>query len=202
MTTAFMADVRRWIEVDKGHSAMRRVFADSYGRQTLFAYRLGRWLLCAAHRYHLWPLLPVCWPVYFLLSRCALEAYDIRLELSADIGPGFFIGHFGAIRVSHCRIGANCSIGQLTRIGAAADGRGPVIGDRVWIGAHAQIVGPYRIGSDATVGAGTVLQGDIPEGGVLCLGNPARLVRRNYDNRRMLRLSEEVQRLARNAAAS
>ena len=51
------------------------------------------------------------------------------------------------------------------------------------------------------MGAGTVLQGDIPEG-VLCLGNPARLVRRNYDNRRMLRLSEEVQRLARNAAAS
>jgi serine acetyltransferase len=89
----------------------------------------------------------------------------------------------------------------LTNIDAAADGRGPVIGDRVWIGAHAQIIGPHRIGSDSTVGAGTVVQADVSEG-VLCLGNPARLVRRNYDNRRILGLREEVQRQAHDATAS
>ena len=178
---------------------MWRLFAHNYGLQTLLAYRLGRWLLRAKGRYYLWPLLPICWPIYYLLSRCAWLAYDIRLELSADIGPGLYIGHFGAIRVRRCRIGANCSIGHMTNIGGAADGRGPVIGDRVWVGAHAQIVGPHRIGSDATVGAATVVNGDIPAG-VLCLGNPARLVRR-YDNRRILRLREEVRNLTRNAAA-
>ena len=68
-------------------------------------------------------------------------------------------------------------------------------------GAHAQIIGPHHIGSDATIGAATVIQGDIPEG-VLCLGNPARVVIRNYDNRRILRLREEVQSQTRNAAAS
>jgi serine O-acetyltransferase len=191
MTAAFIADVRRCGDFDQGHSAVWRLFAYSYGLQALFAYRLGRWLLRARGRYYLWPLLLVCWPIYYLLSRCIWAAYDIRLELSADIGPGFYIGHFGAIRVRRCRIGANCSIAHLTNIGAAADGQGPVIGDRVWIGAHAQIVGPHHIGSDATVGAATVIQGDIPEG-VLCLGNPARLVRRNYDNRQILRLREEV----------
>jgi serine O-acetyltransferase len=201
MTTAFIADMRRWTEVDQGYSAALRVFADSYGLQALFAYRLGRWLLRALGRRHLWPLLPVCWPIYYLLSRCVWVAYDIRLELSADIGPGLYIGHFGAIRVRRCRIGANCSIGHLTHISAAADGREPVVGDRVWIGAHAQIIGPHRIGSDATIGAATVIQGDVPEG-VLCLGNPARLVIRNYDNRRILGLREEVQSQTRNAAAS
>lgn len=201
MTTAFIADVRRYADIDQGHGAKWRLFANNYGLQALLAYRLGRWLLRAGRRYYLWPLLPVCWPVYYLLSRFAWVAYDIRLELSADIGPGFYIGHFGAIRVHRCRIGANCSIGHLTSISAAADGRGPFIGDRVWIGAHAQIVGPHRIGSDATVGAGTVIMGDIPEG-VLCLGNPARLVRRNYDNRRILKLREEVQSQTRNATAS
>ena len=180
---------------------MWRLFANSYGLQALLAYRLGRWLLRAGHRYYLWPLLPVCWPLYYLLSRFVWVAYDIRLELSADIGPGFYIGHFASIRVRRCRIGANCSISHLISISAAADGRGPVIGDRVWIGAHAKIVGPYRIGSDATVGAGTVIQSDIPEG-VLCLGNPGRPVRRNYDNRQILGLREEVQSPARNAAAS
>jgi serine O-acetyltransferase len=191
MTAAFIADIRRCADIDQGHNGVLRLFADSYGLQALLAYRLGRYLLRAGRRYYLWPLLLLCWPIYYVLSRCARVAYDIRLELSADIGPGFYIGHFGAIRARRCRIGANCSIGQLTTISAAADGRGPVIGDRVWIGAHTQIVGPHRIGSDATVGAGSVIQGDIPARS-LCLGNPARLVRHNYNNRRILRLREAV----------
>jgi serine O-acetyltransferase len=201
MRNAFIADVRRCADIDQGHSAVWRLFANNYGLQALLAYRLGRWLLRVGPRFYLWPLLPVGWPVYYLLSRSVRVAYDIRLELTADIGPGFYIGHFGAIQVRRCRIGANCSIGHLTVISSAADGRGPLIGDRVWIGAHARIVGPHRIGSDATVGAGTVIAGDISEG-VLCLGNPARLVRRNYDNRQILRLRDEVQGQTHNAAAS
>ena len=187
MTSAFIADVRRCADIDIGQNATWRLFANNYGLQALLAYRLGRYLLGAGRRYHLWPLLPACWAIYYLLSRCVWLAYDIRLELSAEIGPGFYIGHFGAIRVRRCRIGTNCSIGRLTTISAAADGRGPVIGDCVWIGGHTQIVGPYRVGSDATVSTGSVIQGDVP-GRVLCLGNPARLVRRNYDNRRILGL--------------
>jgi serine O-acetyltransferase len=201
MTSAFIADLRRCGDFEQRGGAVWRLFADSYGLQALLVYRLGRWLLRARGSCYLWPLLPVCWPIYYLLSRCVWVAYDIRLELSADIGPGFYIGHFGAIRVRRCRIGANCSIAHLTHISAAAKGRGPVIGDRVWIGAHARIIGPHRIGSDATVGAGTVIQRDIPER-VLCLGNPARLVMRNYDNRRILGLREELQSQTRNAAAS
>jgi serine O-acetyltransferase len=191
MASALIADVRRCADIDHGHISLWPLFAHNYGLQALLAYRLGRYLLRAGRSYHLWPLLPVCWPIYYLLSRCIWAAYDIRLELSAEIGPGFYIGHFGAIRVRRCRIGANCSIGRLTTIDAAADGRGPVIGDCVWIGSHAQIVGPHRVGSDATVSAGSVIQSDIPRG-ALCLGNPARLVRRNYDNRRILGLREAV----------
>jgi serine O-acetyltransferase len=190
MTAAFVADIRRCADIDQ-QQRLWRLFLNNYGLQALLSYRLGRWLLCARRRYLLWPLLPVCWPIYYLLSRAAWMAYDIRLELSADIGPGLYIGHFGAIRLRHCRIGANCSIGHLTDISAATDGMGPVIGERVWIGAHARIVGPYRIGSDATVGAGSIIHGDVPPG-VLCVGNPARLLRRNYNNRRILGLTEEV----------
>lgn len=189
MNAAFLADIRRCAEIDQGHRVWR-LLLHSYGLQALLVYRLGRWLLRAPRRCLLWPLLPLGWPIYYLLSRAAWVAYDIRLELSADIGPGLYVGHFGAIRVRHCRIGANCSIGHLTQISAATGGQGPVIGDRVWIGAHARIVGAQRIGSDATLGAGTVIQSDIPAG-VLYVGNPARLVRRNYNNRRILRLTED-----------
>lgn len=181
MTVAFMADVRRCADKYQGHVGFARLLGSNYGLQALLAYRLGRWLLRAGREYYLWPLLPVGWPLYYLLSRYVRVAFGIRLELSADIGAGFYIGHFGAIRIRRCRIGANCSIGRLTDIAPAANGPGPVIGDRTWIGAQAQIVGNYRIGSGATVGAGTVVRRDVP-GGALYLGNPARVVMGNYDN--------------------
>jgi serine O-acetyltransferase len=187
MTGAFRADLRRCADIDQPRQASLELLAANPGLQALLAYRLGRWLRRAAARYYLWLLLPFGWVLYYLLSRFVRAVFDIRLELSADIGPGFYIGHFGAIRVRRCRIGAHCSIGRLTNIMPGATGRGPVIGDRVWIGAHAQMVGAYHIGSGATIAAGTVVQRDVPEG-VLYLGNPGRMVVPNYDNRRILGL--------------
>ena len=192
MTGAFTADLRRCVDIDHTRPALLQLFSENYGLHALLAYRLGRWLLRAGRRYYLWPLLPCGWLLYLLLSRLARAIFDIRLELSADIGPGFYIGHFGAIRVRHCRIGADCSMGRLTNIMPAAAGAGPDIGDRVWIGAHAQIVGAYRIGSGATIAAGAVVQRDVPPG-ALCLGNPARVVIPNYDNRGILGLGSKRQ---------
>jgi serine O-acetyltransferase len=189
MTGAFAADLRRCADIDQTRQAVLDLFADNYGLHALLAYRLGRSLLRARRKYYLWPMLPFGWLLYFLLSRLARAVFDIHLELSADIGPGFYIGHFGAIRVRGCRIGANCSIGRLTNIMPAAAGPGPVIGDGVWIGAHARIVGAYRIGSGATIAAGAVIERDVPEG-ALCLGSPARVVIPNYDNRSILGLRE------------
>ena len=37
------------------------------------------------------------------------------------------------------------------------------IGSNVWIGAHAIILGPSKIGSDSIIGAGTFIKGEIPE---------------------------------------
>lgn len=189
---AFAADLRRCADIDQRRQGSVFLFVDNYGLHALLAYRLGRWLLRATHRYHLWPVLPLGWPLYFLLRQLARTLFDIRLDLSADIGPGFYVGHFGAIRIERCRIGANCSIGRLTNIAPGETGGGPVIGDRVWIGAHAQIVGPWRIGAGSTLAAGAVVRRDIPAG-ALAVGNPARVVIPNYDNRGILGLTDERQ---------
>jgi serine O-acetyltransferase len=189
MSSAFLADIKRCNGTGNARHTLRQLFAENYGLQATLAYRLGRWLLRNRRRIYWWPLLPFGWMAYYLLSRYVRLAFDIHLGLTADIGPGFYIGHFGGLRVRGCRIGANCSVGCLVRIEPAADGRGPVIGDRVWIGAHAQIVGAYRIGSEATVSAGVVVLADIPER-ALCMGNPAHIIMRNYDNRGILGLKE------------
>jgi serine O-acetyltransferase len=194
MTSAYRMDVGRCACQDKLRRTFLQLFFDNYGLQALLAYRFGRGLLRSRRRYYLWPLLPLGWGLYYLMSRYAWVAFDIRLELSADIGPGFYIGHFGAIRLRRCRIGTNCSIGHLTTITAAAAAEpGPVIGDRVWVGAHAQIVGPYRIGSGTTIAAGARVRRDLPDN-ALCLGNPVRVVMSDYDNRRILGVREEFRR--------
>jgi putative colanic acid biosynthesis acetyltransferase WcaB len=60
---------------------------------------------------------------------------------------------------------------------AAGDaGACPIIGDRVDIGANSVILGPIRIGSDAVIGAGSVVVKDVPAGATV-VGNPARVIR-------------------------
>jgi len=52
-----------------------------------------------------------------------------------------------------------------------------VLGDDVWIGARATLLKGARIGSGAVVGAGTVVDFEVPPGAVVA-GNPARIVGR------------------------
>lgn len=185
--SAFLADLRRHLGKDQTLTFRKalRIMASEYGVQALACYRLGRWLIRSAQRPYLWPVLPLGWPVYWLLSRYVRYGFGISLHLTAEIGPGLYIGHFGGILVSRCRLGENCSIAQSTHIAPDAAGSGPILGDRVWVGALAQIIGPHQIGNRSTVSAAAVVQRDIPEN-ALCMGNPARVVLRTYDNTEIL----------------
>lgn len=154
------------------------------GFQAVAVYRLGRCLRACRRRPAAWPTLLLL-PAFWLLQAWVRAAYDIHLGQDADLGPGLYVGHFGGIRVSGCRLGRDCAIQQEVRLLPGRDGKGPVVGDRVWIGAHAVIEGPYRIGDGATVGAGAVVAGDVASRS-LVLGNPARVARWDYDNSDLL----------------
>ena len=56
------------------------------------------------------------------------------------------------------------------------NGPTPVIGDDVFIGAYAQILGGVRIGDGAKIGALSVVLDDVPAGAT-AVGIPARIVR-------------------------
>ncbi len=51
------------------------------------------------------------------------------------------------------------------------------VGDNVWIGANVTVLPGVAIGSNTIIGAGSVVNRDIPEG-VIAVGNPCRVVRR------------------------
>jgi serine O-acetyltransferase len=187
MLAELRADIRRFHRLPSPPTTlgMLRLIVDHFGLQALVVYRVSRSIHQRAHatRYSPWR---AALPLARFVSRAAGRIYGIYLDPGADIGPGLYIGHSGGIHVTDCRLGARCSIHQRVRIARAPDdAAGPSVGDRVWIGCHASVTGPLRIGSGATLGAGAVVTRDVPER-ALVVGSPARVIQRDYDNAAIL----------------
>lgn len=167
---------------------MRRALATlavNMGLQAVLVYRFGRLLRASRRRIAVWPLLPAGWLVYGVAVFIVRSAYDIHISLSADIGAGFWVGHFGGVEVINCRLGERCSVGQQTRVGHAQHPHGPEIGDGAWIGAHARIMGPVRLGDGVTIAPGARVTRNVPDR-ALVAGDPGRVVLKGYDNSRIL----------------
>jgi serine O-acetyltransferase len=180
------ADIARYRhDFPSRHLTIAGLMARRVSLQVIAVYRLGRWASAPDGLANLWRR-PVLWLVYAPLRGIVSRAYGIRLDLSADIGPGLYIGHVGGVKITHCTIGGQCSLAQQTQIGPAAAGQpGPIVGSRVWIGAHARVLGPIRVGTGATIAAGAHVSTDVPER-ALVAGNPARVAKWGYDNTAIL----------------
>ena len=98
------------------------------------------------------------------------------LDLSAAvIGPGLFVSHGQGTILSAEQIGANLQVHQGVTVGWDYRGaRRPVIGDGVFIGAGAKILGAVTIGDGARIGANAVVMCDVPAGAT-AVGVPARV---------------------------
>lgn len=119
--------------------------------------------------------------IKYLLFRKMFK-YGIEIHPGAQIGKGLYIGHWIGIVISQkAIIGENCYISQGVTIGMVNSGirRGvPTIGDRVYIGAGAKIVGNINIGNDVVIGANAVVVDDVIDG-VTVGGVPARIISKN-----------------------
>jgi serine O-acetyltransferase len=125
---------------------------------------------------------------HFLLIICLIWQKTIEvitgitLPYSAQIGAGFYIGHFGGIIINpHVIIGSNCNISQGVTIGVSGRGedRGvPVIGNNVYIGVNAVVVGKIKVGDNCVIAANSLLNKTI-ETNQVALGVPAVVVNTN-----------------------
>jgi serine O-acetyltransferase len=119
----------------------------------------------------------------YLYNRAQLYRYRFKYGLdispATSIGFGLFIGHFGGVVISpHAVLGSNINIAQGVTIGATSRGSragAPTLEDRVWVGAHAIIVGKITIGHDALIAPGAYVNFDVPSMAVV-LGNPGKVV--------------------------
>lgn len=95
-----------------------------------------------------------------------------------NIGGGFYIGHFGTIVISvNAKIGRNCNIAHNVTIGVARGKRegAPKIGDYVWIGTGAVIVGNIKVGNNVLIAPNTFVNFDVPDNS-LVIGNPGKII--------------------------
>jgi serine O-acetyltransferase len=167
MFQTLIADLRRkaaWYELPPTPKSLTRMwFSDGSTAQIL--YRAMRF--CQTHRLK---------PLAFALYRINAMVGHVVIGRGADFGPGFVILHsFGVVINSSVRAGRNLVIEHGVTIGAEKN-LSPVIGDNVFIGAGAKIIGPVRIGSDVKIGANAVVTKDLPDGAT-AVGIPARVVR-------------------------
>ena len=109
----------------------------------------------------------------------------IEIHPAAQIGKRLFIDHgMGVVIGETAEIGDDCTLyhgvtlgGRLPRRGEFGQKRHPTLGNSVIVGSGAQILGPFRVGDCARIGAGAVVISEVADG-LTVVGPPARPVPR------------------------
>ena len=115
---------------------------------------------------------------HYYWYRLLFHKYSVKLGFSIPLnvfGPGLSIAHYGTIVVNHAAtVGKNCRIQEGVNIGATSGSElAPNIGDNVFIGTGAKIIGNITIADDVAIGANAVVVKSIFEKGVTYGGVPA-----------------------------
>lgn len=104
----------------------------------------------------------------FLNNHFIKIKYGIEIPFQTKIGAGLRLVHLNGIIISpHAIIGDNCTIFQQVTIGANEHSlnfrKAPKIGDNVYIGAGAKIIGDIQVGSNVKIGANAVVTKNVPD---------------------------------------
>jgi len=148
-------------------ASLKTLFTD--GTAAMIWYRLMQW----ARR---WRLLPL----EMLFNKLNAVSCNCIIGRGAEFGPGFVLIHSTGIVINgQVRGGTHVYLEHQVTIGAER-ALSPRLGDHVFVGAGAKIVGPVTIGSGARIGANAVVVHDVPAGAT-AVGIPAKVVRIRND---------------------
>ena len=150
--------------------ALLCVFIKEESFPYIFWYRTARFFRSRNNR--------ICFFVSRLVLRHFSRKTGLHISHNVQIGKGLNIVHVGNTYVhSDVVIGENCTILHNVTIGASFPGNPhvPVIGDGVYIGANAVIIGGITIGSKVMIGANSVVTKSFPDN-VVIAGVPARII--------------------------
>jgi serine O-acetyltransferase len=136
------------------------------------------------HRYLAHPLYQLGLKFWALLfSQIGRFLTNIEIHPGAKIGKGLFIDHGTGIVIGEtAEIGENCVIFHNVTIGATGNHAGkrhPSIGNNVFIGSGATLLGPIKVSDNVKIGAQSmIVMHDIPSNATV-VGTPGRIVKLN-----------------------
>jgi serine O-acetyltransferase len=115
------------------------------------------------------------------IFRIKLHSLSLKLGYSIPrgvIGKGLSIAHVGTIVInSNCEIGNNFRVQEGVTIGATSGSKNaPRIGNNVFVGSGAKIIGDIIIADDVAIGANAAVVKNILEPGTTWAGVPARKI--------------------------
>lgn len=169
MTSLFelvRSDLRAKAQWSYGHVSPRSIAKTllTDGTAAMLWYRLMQW----AGKWRLAPLEMIFNKLNAICCNCIIGR-------GAEFGPGFVLIHStGVVINGQVRGGSHVYLEHQVTIGAER-GQSPRLGDSVFVGAGAKIVGPVTIGRNCRIGANAVVVHDIPSGST-AVGIPAKVV--------------------------
>ena len=119
-----------------------------------------------------------------LLARCLSQLSrfftGIEIHPGATIGERLFIDHgMGVVIGETTVIGNDVTLYQGTTLGGTGKDTGkrhPTIGNNVMISSGARVLGPFKVGDHAKIGAGAVVLNEVPPYATV-VGVPGRIVK-------------------------
>jgi len=132
----------------------------------VIAYRFSHWALGVRI-----PLIGLLLRIVALFFRKFVEVFtSVHIDVHAEIGPGFVIHSVYAINLGKTKIGRNFTIATGCLISHACRG----IGDDVYFGPGAKLVGDAKIGNNVTIAANSLVLTDVRDN-LMVMGVPARI---------------------------
>lgn len=151
------ADLARFAEIKglpRWRAAIEGLLLDN-GFLAVVLFRLAHWLRASG--------VPLLGPA---VARWSLWLTGVDIAPSAQIGPGLYIAHgVGLVIGGGSRVGARAFLLHQATLGAPSQGRldeMPTLGDEVFVGAGARIIGRVSIGDRALIGTNAVVTSDVP----------------------------------------
>jgi serine O-acetyltransferase len=163
---AAATDLQAIVASDPASPGLLPVLLNFKGYLALQAWRVANWLWRQGRR-----------DLALLFQSASSAALQVSIHPSAEIGTGVFLDHGTGIVIGpFARIGDNVTILQNVTIGRKADrlDQAPRIGRGVLLGSGALVIGPLTIGDFAKIGAGALVDRDVPAG-CTAVGDPMRL---------------------------
>jgi serine O-acetyltransferase len=146
-----------------------------FGSIAVMIFRYGQWAVRLKN-----PLLKLIfgWS-YQIIRVLSMALTGISVNASSTVGPGFIIHNFSCIFVWAEQIGESCTVNQGVTIGNLRGSGGlPKLGNHVYVGAGAKVLGNVKIGDNVVIAANSLVIMDVPDNATV-MGVPARIIARS-----------------------